>query len=461
MTTQAHPKGLYLLFATEMWERFSYYGMRAIFVLFMVKALMLSKASASGVYGTYTSLVYLTPLIGGYIADRYWGNRRSIICGAILCAAGQFMMFFAGSIFSASLGTATTLMYIGLGFLIAGNGMFKPNISSMVGQLYPKGDSRVDAAFTIFYMGINAGALLSPLVCGTLGDTGNPADFKWGFLAAGIGMLGSLLIFSMLKNKYLVTPEGKPIGMVPTKHMDSSGKAVQHEPLTRIEKERLAVILIVALFVIFFWSAFEQAGASLTFFAEEQTNRNLFGFVIPASYFQSINPIAIVLCAPIFAWGWTKLGNRGIEPSSPMKMAMGLLLLSVGYLVIAFGVQGLQPGIKVSMMWLTSLYLLHTFGELCLSPIGLSLVVKLSPVRFTSLMMGIWFLSNSAANKFAGVLSALYPDPTKPAPVFMGSPINNLHDFFMLFVMMAGVAAVILFLLSFKLQKMMHTEANG
>ncbi|MBV8047737.1 MAG: peptide MFS transporter, partial [Paludibacterium sp.] len=220
MIKQAHPKGLYLLFVTEMWERFSYYGMRAIFVLFMVKALLMDKAAASGIYGTYTSLVYVTPLIGGYIADRYWGNRRSIITGGLLMAIGQFMMFFSGSLFSQSIGTATTMMYVGLGALIAGNGMFKPNISSMVGQLYPAGDKRVDAAFTIFYMGINAGALLAPLVCGTLGDTGNAHDFKWGFLAAGFGMLISLVVFSLLKNRYLVTPEGKAIGMAPKRAVD-------------------------------------------------------------------------------------------------------------------------------------------------------------------------------------------------------------------------------------------------
>jgi POT family proton-dependent oligopeptide transporter len=458
MIKQAHPKGLYLLFVTEMWERFSYYGMRAIFVLYLVKALMMTDSAASSLYGSYTGLVYLTPLIGGYIADRCWGNRRSIIVGSILMAIGQFTMFFSGAMHAQSLTSATLLMYIGLGSLIAGNGLFKPNISSMVGQLYPKGDKRVDSAFTIFYMGINAGALLAPLVCGTLGDTGNPDDFKWGFLAAGCGMLLSLAIFLLFKQRHLVTPEGEPIGMAPKKHCDAAGNAIKHAPLTRIEIERLAVILIVSGFVIFFWSAFEQAGASLTFFAEEQTNRNLLGFVIPASYFQSINPVTILLFAPVFAWIWSKLGNRGMEPSSPAKMALGLLFLALGYLVIAFGVQGLQPGVKVSMMWLVSLYMVHTFGELSLSPIGLSLVVKLSPARFTSLMMGIWFLSNSAANKFAGTLSALYPEPGKPAPIFLGHAINNLHDFFMLFVMMAGTASLILFVLSLKLKKMMHLE---
>ncbi|GGY03321.1 peptide MFS transporter [Paludibacterium paludis] len=455
MTNKSHPKGLYLLFVTEMWERFSYYGMRAIFVLFMVKALMMDKVAASEIYGTYTGLVYFAPLIGGYIADRYWGNRRSIMLGGLLMAIGQFMLFFSGSLHGSNVQLATVLMYGGLTGLIVGNGMFKPNISSMVGQLYPAGDKRVDSAFTMFYMGINAGSLLAPLICGTLGDTGNPADFKWGFMAAGLGMLFSLSVFTLLKDKYLLSPEGKPVGLPPVKHTES-GHAVKHEPLTRVEMERLAVILIVSAFVIFFWSAFEQAGASLTFFADEQTNRNVMGTTIPASFFQSINPIAIVLFAPVFAWLWTKLGGRGMEPSSPTKMALGLLFLAIGYLVIAFGVDGIPPGAKVSMMWLVSLYMLHSFGELCLSPIGLSLVVKLSPARFTGLMMGIWFLSNAISNKFAGMLSELYPEPGKAAPHFFGYAINNLHDFFMLFVVMAGVASLILFLLSSRLQKMMH-----
>ncbi|MEO9384326.1 peptide MFS transporter [Chromobacterium phragmitis] len=455
MSTQSHPKGLYLLFVTEMWERFSYYGMRAIFTLYMIKALLFDKAHASDIYGTYTGLVYFTPLIGGYIADRYWGNRRSILAGGVLMAIGQFMLFFSGSFHDTNVAAASWLLYGGLGMLIAGNGLFKPNISSMVGQLYAPGDKRVDSAFTIFYMGINTGSLIAPLICGTLGDTGDPADFKWGFMAAGFGMLLSLVIFTLFKNKYLVTPEGKPIGMAPKRHHES-GEKVVHAPLTSIEKQRLAVILIVSAFVIFFWSAFEQAGASLTFFAEEQTNRNLLGYVIPASFFQSLNPISVVIFAPIFAWIWTKLGHKGMEPSSPAKMALGLFFLALGYLVIAFGVDGLAPGVKVSMLWLVSLYVLHTFGELSLSPIGLSLVVKLSPARFTGLMMGIWFLSSAAANKFAGTLSELYPDPAKPVPHFLGYAVTNLHDFFMLFVMMAGASSIVLFALSSVLKKMMH-----
>ena len=631
-TPKGHPKGLYVLFVTEMWERFSYYGMRAIFVLFLTKALLYDKAFGSDIYGSYTGLVYLTPLIGGYMADRYWGNRKSIIIGGIMMALGQFLMFLAGSFYE-QVDLARIIMMGGLGFLIFGNGFFKPNISTMVGQLYPKGDTRVDSAFTIFYMGINLGAFLSPLICGTLGETGNPADFKWGFLAACIGMIVSTLLFIWLKNHYIVTPEGNPIGTAPNRSRESSntesknesksefttgqiitwlgievalfllfyfvldqgiigafifslsiaapGFIISDRSLSKIEKQRIWVIYIVAFFVIFFWAAFEQAGASLTFFAEEQTQREIglhlsktvmtiiygllaaiLGFLtfkvftkmkneqkgvrelmaiiliggmasliyliitmkpeglvmntIPASAFQSINAISIVIFAPIFSMLWVFLGKRKLEPASPYKQAIGLFLLAIGYLVIAFGVKGLNPATKVSMMWLFSLYLIHTFGELCLSPIGLSMVNKLAPVKFASLLMGVWFLSTASANKFAGTLSSYYPETMLKVSAiqdqklkngfdlttkldkaeeikgekylsidlvsfesvpkekknevfsqtftgsvvkeksFLGYKINDLYSFFMLFVFMAGISSVILFFLSKLLLKMMH-----
>lgn len=460
-----HPSGLYVLFITEMWERFSYYGMRALFVLFMTKALLFDKALGSEIYGSYTGLVYLTPLIGGYMADRYWGNRKSIIVGGILMAIGQFFMFLAGTFYTQA-EFAAMLMFVGLGFLILGNGFFKPNISTMVGQLYPAGDKRVDSAFTIFYMGINLGAFIAPLLCGYLGDTGNPADFRWGFLAACLGMCLSLVAFIALKNKYIITPEGEQIGVKPNseRHADKTsekapinytslllwlgifillsgifyfgleldvigtfifaltitapGYIISDPSLSKIERDRIWVILIAAFFVIFFWAAFEQAGASLTYFAEEQTDRSFFGSVIPTSYFQSINAIAIVIFAPAFVWLWGLLGNRGMEPSSPLKQAIGLFLLAMGYLVIAFGVKGIDPSTKVSMIWLVSLYTIHTFGELCLSPIGLSMVNKLAPVKLASLLMGVWFLSTAAANKFAGTLSSFYPEEVKLEKIY-------------------------------------------
>jgi len=564
---QGHPKGLYVLFVTEMWERFSYYGMRALFVLFMTKALLFDKALGSQIYGSYTGLVYLTPLLGGYMADRYWGNRKSIIIGGILMAVGQFLMFLSGTFYE-DVSFSSIFMFGGLGFLIFGNGFFKPNISTMVGQLYPEGDKRVDSAFTIFYMGINLGAFIAPLACGFFGDTGNPADFRWGFLIACLGMILSVVLFIALKDKYIVTPEGRQIGAEPNNAREKEsdipaipitskligtwvtiwlillvgfyfaldkdvigafifsltiaapGFIISDPSLTKVEQQRIWVIYIVAFFVIFFWSAFEQAGASLTYFAEEQTNRNFLGKVVPASYFQSINAIAIVIFAPIFVWIWGSLSKRNAEPASPYKQSIGLFLLAVGYLVIAFGVKGLAPGMKVSMMWLVSLYTIHTFGELCLSPIGLSMVNKLAPVKFASLLMGVWFLSTASANKFAGTLSSLYPEPVvslttidevqvdkalalypegfdkeKAAEVsgqkvisfekinlsgitdekvkaevttylesnqvenvkkFLGFSIANLYDFFMLFVFMAGIASIILFFLSKKLLNMMN-----
>ncbi len=458
---KSHPKGLYVLFVTEMWERFSYYGMRALFVLFMAKAMLFDKAFASQIYGSYTGLVYLTPLLGGYMADRYWGNRKSIIIGGVLMAIGQLFMFFAGTYYQ-EIEIAAPLMFTGLGFLIIGNGFFKPNISTMVGQLYQAGDKRVDSAFTIFYMGINLGAFIAPLLCGYLGDTGNAADFRWGFMAACVGMIVSLILFITLKNKYLVTPTGEQIGEKPNSarevksetdvaapvnytamgiwaavfggllylfhfqaEMDwigsfifsltiaAPGYIITDPTLSKVERQRIWVIYIAAFFVIFFWAAFEQAGASLTYFAEEQTNREIFGTTIPTSYFQSINAVAIVIFAPLFVWLWGWMGKRNMEPASPFKQAMGLFLLAMGYLVIAFGVKGIDPSTKLSMVWLVSLYTIHTFGELCLSPIGLSMVNKLAPVKLASLLMGVWFLSTAAANKFAGTLSALYPEEVK------------------------------------------------
>ena len=564
---KGHPKGLYILFATEMWERYNYYGMRAILVLFMTKALLFDKVFASNLYGSYTGLVYLTPLIGGYIADRYWGNKRSIIVGGLIMAIGEFILFFCGSLYETSQQLSSVLFFSGLGFMIAGNGFFKPNISSLVGQLYPKGDRRIDAAYTIFYMGINVGGALGPFVCGLVGDTGNPADFKWAFLVAGIGMLISVLVQKLYQARYVVTSEGKPLGQVPADSPKAASNPLivgiglalftglmigilfvdakvfsfltyllggsvllilfiifADKKLSNIEKQRIGVIFIVSFFVVFFWSAFEQAGASLTFFADEQTDRSIginwpiwivyvasaalvyylvsvwrraiknlrgpehmrllyavhglmFLFIggtiagniyliaqgesrfelaaIPASWFQSLNSIFVVSFAPFFAWLWIKLGKK--EPSSPTKMAIGLFLLALGYLWIAFGVKDVGPGIKVSMIWLTGMYALHTCGELCLSPIGLALVNKLAPLKFASLLMAVWFLANAAANKLAGVLSALYPEAGKTTH-FLGYEMHSLYGFFMLFVFMAGAASLILFVLTKGLQKMMHQK---
>jgi len=467
-------------------------------MLFMTKILLMSDADASQIYGSYTGLVYLTPLLGGYLCDRFLGNRRSIIVGGSLMAIGQFFMFLSASS-GATAGVG--LMWIGLTALIIGNGFFKPNISTMVGQLYPENDRRIDSAFTIFYMGINLGAFFSPLVCGSM-------DFKWGFLAACIGMIIGLITFILFQKQYLISEEGKEIGL-PVKKMDIKnilavvgsigiiffmlnfkqmfksdidiisyfiyGAMVimpiiilSDKSLTKTEMQRIIVIFILAFFVIFFWGAFEQAGASLTLFADRQTDRTLFDWEMPASYFQSVNPLAVIALAPLFTIIWGFLYARKLEPSSPKKMAIGLGLVALGYIVIAIAVKGLGVEDKVSMWWLIALYIIHTMGELCLSPIGLSMVSKLAPLRLSSLMMGTWFLANAAANKFAGTLSALIP-PTAGAeattepivyPSFLGFQITNLYEFFMLFIIMTGIAAGILFVLSSWLQKMMHENHN-
>ncbi len=461
---KGHPSGLYVLFATEFWERFSYYGMRAIFMLFMTKYLFFNKALASNIYGTYTGLVYLTPLIGGYVADRYWGNRKSIFVGGILMALGQFLLFMCASS-TAESSASQLFLWAGLGLLIFGNGFFKPNISTMVGQLYTDNDQRKDGAYSIFYMGINAGAFFAPLVCGYLGEN---VDFKWGFLCAGIGMLVGLVVFYFTKNKHIVGPTGIQLGVGPNKaaevkntddgtllensmNKNSGGFSIQQlsilgfgilavmsilyfilkvdfwgsliygmtivapfviitdKSLSKIEKDRLWVIILVMVFVVFFWMCFEQAGASLTFFADEQTNRTILGWSMPASYFQSFNAGFIVLLAPILSWFWLRLAKNGKNPAAPYKQALGLLLLSLGFLFIAMGAKSIPPA-GASIIFLTGLYFIHTIGELCLSPIGLSMVNKLTPLRFTSLMMGVWFLAIATGNKLAGKLSSLYPE---------------------------------------------------
>ncbi len=535
MAQHGHPKGLYLLFVTEMAERFSYYGMRALFVLYLVAAFF-NSADASQIYGSYTGLVYLTPLLGGYIADRYWGNRRSIIVGGIIMAIGQFLMFASACVVQQSIftdpaaggvisnqvnnGLALTLMFIGLGALIIGNGFFKPNISTMVGDLYAPQDHRKDSAFTIFYMGINTGALIAPLVCGSVASNGNwmnPGAFKWGFFCAGVAMILSVVVFMLGKKKYLNTPEGLAIGLPPSKsplmhlkdlkeeqeHAAQHVEKVKNSPLrlwgcligaivlfvvfslevdnfndyisaaiyaisialpifiitdkglSNVEKQRIGVIYIIAVFVIFFWSAFEQAGSSLTIFADQQCDRTIGNWEMPTTWFQSINPIVVVAFAPIMATLWETLAKHKMEPASPVKQAIGLLLLAIGYAIIAFGTNGLADGQKASMWWLFALYFIHTIGELSLSPIGLSMVNKLSPIHLASLLMGVWFMSNAASNILAGKLATLLPTAEQPVHSFLGFQITNLTDFFTLFAVMAGAAAVLLFCLCPLLKKMM------
>lgn len=422
-----HPKGLYLLFMVEMWERFSYYGMRALLVLYMTKFLMFPTEKAGHIYGYYTGLVYMTPLIGGYIADRYLGQRKCIVIGAILMALGEFCL------------TANTLQtfYIALGLLIIGNGFFKPNISTVVGQLYAPDDPRRDGAFTIFYMGINLGALMAPLICGTLGEK---YDWRYGFGAAGVGMLLGLTTYLYGQNKYLGDIGLKPAGG--TKKA-ADGTDIKHEPLTLVEKQRLSVIIILTAFSVFFWSAFEQAGSSLTLFADQSVNRTFFGYTIPTSYFQALNPLFIMILAPFFANMWVNLSEKGLEPRTPIKFIYGLSFLGSGFVLMILAAYMYKTSGAVSMLWMVAVYLMHTLGELCLSPVGLSTVTKLSPLRFVSVMMGVWLGSSFLANILGGVFAGDYDKMDKVT-------------FFIIPTLTAFGSAFVLWLLSGKLKKWMH-----
>jgi len=422
------PKGLFLLFFVEMWERFSYYGMRAILVLYMINFLQFSTESAGQLYGWYTGLVYLTPLLGGYIADRYMGQRKCILIGGIIMALGEFALAVP----------TLQFFYLGLGLLIAGNGMFKPNISTVVGSLYEKDDVRRDGGFTIFYMGINIGAFFSPLVCGTLAQK---VGWHWGFIAAGVGMVMGMAMYlwgqkAMLGDKCTL-PAYQRTGV----------DKVDDKPLTHVEMQRIAVIFIMVFFAIFFWSAFEQAGSSLTLFADRETDLTirLFGWnwLMPSSFFQSLNPLFIVLLAPFFSKMWIKLGEAGREPSTPVKFAAGLGFLAIGFVVMIAGAAVYQQSGPVSMLWLTGAYFFHTLGELCLSPVGLSLVTKLAPAKFGSLMMGTWFLSSFAANIVGGYFAGNYD-------------VWNHTLFYMIPTGTALGAAILLLIMTPKLKKWMH-----
>ncbi len=546
-----HPKGLWVLFGTEMWERFNFYGMRAILTLFLVNSLMMKEDTTSLIYGGFLGLCYLTPMLGGFVSDRFFGNRNCIMLGGLMMAVGQFLLFFSASVFEGNLGLATSLMWIALTVIVFGNGFFKPNISSMVGSLYPKQEkSKLDSAFTIFYMGINIGALLSQYFCPLIADVkdaGGIRDihaFKWGFLAAGIAMVLGTAIFFFLKNKYVVTPDGKPLGGVPSKNesgdfeegesqkavfsskalalasisfiglgllfhfvfgqnyiysviyasgLSLAGLIVSDTSLTKVERDRIYVIYIVAFFVIFFWAAFEQAGSSLTFIADNQTDRSFFGWQMPASMVQIFNGLFVVILAVPFSMLWDKLRSKNREPIAPVKQAIGLLLIALSYFIIAYNVKDLGNSGLLAIKWLVLLYFIQTIGELCLSPIGLSLVGKLSPKRFSSLLYGVFFLSNAAGYALAGTLGSILPATgdkfTKATalgidlqgvlnktivatpeqlkvlaenkinainPSFAGVEIHNLFEFFMVFVVLTGVAAVLLFLLRPVLKKMMH-----
>lgn len=424
MRKKGHPKALYLLFFTEMWERFSYYGMRGILVLYLAKTyaeggLGIDNKTATLIYGYFTGFVYFTPLIGGWLADNFLGQRKAIYIGALTMGLGQLVLFG----FHNYIGLA-----LGLSLLILGNGFFKPNISTLVGKLYEDGDPKRDSAFSIFYMGINLGAFLAPLIIGILTDNifaeRNAAGeitmygYKYGFLAASIGMFIGYIIFSALSRKLLgdlgVAPSAELQDVADIKKASNEMKYAHDQELTSSEKKRVVAIFIFFFFAIFFFAGFEQAGSSLTLYAENYINRTVdlpfFGsFTIPTSAFQSVNPFFIICLAPLFAIFWmSKIGQR---ITTPVKMGGGMVILGIGFFFM-LGAVAERGGdisdvtVKASLWWLVMTYLVHTIGELCLSPVGMSVVTKLSPPKLASLLMAVWLLSSFFANILGGYLAS-------------------------------------------------------
>ena len=438
-TPTGHPRGLYVLFGAEMWERFSYYGMRALLVLYLIYHLKWSEENAKTLYATYTGLVYLTPLLGGYLADKFLGQRKAILIGGLVMAAGHFAMAFESQ------------LYLALSLLVIGNGFFKPNISTMVGNLYPAGDTRRDGAYTIFYIGINLGAFIAPLACGYLAET-KGLGYHYGFALAGIGMVFGLISFLAFQQSLvggfgprstanrltigdgaqvlfaalvcivaaygfgLAWPTVQPyirygIRVVLAAYLIGMGYVFYRvsqagDSEAGVDWQRLAVILVVGLFSIVFWMGFEQAGSTLNIFAKERTDRAfswIKGGEFPASWFQSVNSLFILALASLFSILWVKLDRTRFEIASPGKMGLGIIFLGLGFVVMT-GAQAASSTGKVSSSWLIGFYFLATVGELCLSPIGLSMVNKLAPARVASLMMALWFTCTAIANYLAGTL---------------------------------------------------------
>lgn len=466
---QAHPKGLYTLFATEMWERFSYYGMRALLTLYLTAELIdggfgLDRGSALELYAIFTGLVYLTPILGGWIADRFTGKRKTVYIGGMVMAIGQFLLaasaFMVNSLDPAS---RIFLFNFGLGVLIIGNGFFKPNISTIVGDFYDDNDPRKDSAFNIFYMGINLGAILGPFIAGALGEN---VHWGWGYFSAGIGLI--LSVFWLKAREATLeghglppnTPAGKLVldgkdwrdifvwsatlivgtlvmiylwGLIPdtiTSTLISIGFIALIVGLaviifkgteTKDEWSRMIVIVVLAFFNIVFWAGFEQAGGTMNLFAAENTNRMLFGWEIPATWFQNINPIAILIFAPIFSVLWLKLDAKKLNPRTPIKFALGMFLGAIAFWVMTQADNIADTGKMVSPLWLVAVYVVLTLGELMLSPIGLSMITKLAPAKLVSVVMGLWMASFAAGNYFAGIMEGVLEKYDLPLYPFISS----------------------------------------
>jgi proton-dependent oligopeptide transporter, POT family len=442
-TILGHPRGLYVLFFAEMWERFSYYGMRALLIFYLVQHWAFSDERGSVIYGAYTALVYITPVIGGYIADRYLGQRKAVMFGAVLLTFGHFFMAFEGD---GTLGQANPMInvfWLALSFIIVGSGFLKANISVIVGQLYPRTDVRRDGAYTIFYMGINLGAFLGSLLCGYIGQT---YGWKYGFGLAGFGMLAGLIVFVVFTPWLMGKGESRDPARLQSRVMGikfewllyAVGLAavaaiwalIQFQELVgglllvsgiiligyvlyvavlklpRHDRDRIFAAMILIVGSILFWALFEQAGSSLNLFTDRHVDRKMLGFDVPAATFQSINPLYIILLAPLFAWLWTMLGRRGLEPSAPAKFGLGMVQLGAGFLVLVAGAYAVGIENPTPVLFIFLIYLLHTTGELCLSPVGLSAMNRLAPAHMASLIMGTWFFASATGNFAAGLIAA-------------------------------------------------------
>ena len=426
-----HPKGLFICFATEMWERFSYYGMRALLILYLTKHWQFTDAASYLIYGAYTSLVYIMPVFGGMLADQILGSKKAVTYGAILLVFGHLGMTVESS---------EQIFYLSLALIVSGVGFLKPNISTMVGALYEEGDPRRDSGFTIFYMGINIGAFTATLLCGYLGEK---VGWAYGFGAAGIGMLLGLIIF-LWGQKYLEGLAEPPSEKYMTKVSGISYEnwayisgvimvlitwfLVQNSQLVGQllggfgaifigawllyalfkcapeERDRLIVVGILILFSLIFWALFEQAGSSLNILTDRGVDRVIFGWEVPASMFQSLNAGFIFTIAPLFALLWIALAKRNMEPSTPIKFSIGIVLVGLGFLALVYGMQS-SEALQTGVIWIVLIYFLHTLGELCLSPVGLSSVTKLSPQRIVGFMMGMWFFASAAGNYVAGLIA--------------------------------------------------------
>ena len=479
-----HPKGLFVCFATEMWERFSYYGMRALLILYLTKHWEFTDATSYLIYGAYTSLVYIMPVFGGMLADQILGSKKAVTYGAILLVFGHLGMTVESN---------EQIFYLSLALIVSGVGFLKPNISTMVGALYEEGDPRRDSGFTIFYMGINIGAFTATLLCGYLGEQ---VGWAYGFGAAGIGMLFGLIIFlwgqkyleglaEPPSNKYLQKMNGisyeswayiSGIFMVLVTWFLVQNSQLVGQLLGGFgaifigawllyalfrcapdERDRLIVVGILILFSLIFWALFEQAGSSLNILTDRGVNRVIFGWEVPASMFQSLNAGFIFTIAPLFAMLWIALAKRNMEPSTPIKFSIGIILVGLGFLTLVYGMRS-SEGLQTGVFWIILIYLLHTLGELCLSPVGLSSVTKLSPQRIVGFMMGMWFFASAAGNYVAGLIARATASDSSGVSndVFDLTQKQSFMDVYTDVGLMAIGCGIFLAILTPILKKLMH-----